>query len=59
YIDPEQLQKLESFLRMHYEMDINMEGIEAIAHLLQRTQSMQEEILKLKNRLRLYEDEQI
>ncbi|MGZ6539755.1 MAG: chaperone modulator CbpM, partial [Bacteroidia bacterium] len=38
YIDPEQLQKLESFLRMHYEMDINMEGIEAIAHLLQRTQ---------------------
>ena len=59
YIDSDQLQKLESFLRMHYEMDINMEGIEAISHLLQRTESMQEEILKLKNRLRLYEDEQI
>ena len=56
YIDSSQLQKLEQFLRMYYEMDINLEGIEAITHLLQRTESMQEEIMKLKNRLRLYED---
>ena len=56
YIDLAQLQKLESFLRMHYEMDINIEGIEAISHLLQRAEFLQDEISKLKNRLRLYED---
>jgi hypothetical protein len=57
YIDLSQLKKLESFLRMHYEMDINMEGIEAITHLLEREESMQNEISKLKNRLKLYEED--
>ncbi len=56
YIDSGQLRKLESFLRMHYEMDINIEGIEAITHLLERAELMQNEITSLKNKLGLYED---
>ncbi len=55
YVDHIQLQKLERFFRMYYEMDINIAGIEAISHLLQRTESMQNELRKLKNRLKLYE----
>lgn len=58
YIDSSQLKKLESFLRMHYEMDINLEGIEAITHLLERADNLQNEIFKLKNRLSLYEGDQ-
>jgi hypothetical protein len=56
FIDTERLLDLEKFVRLHYELDINLEGIEAITHLLQKVQSMQEEINALKNRLFLYED---
>jgi PleD family two-component response regulator len=36
-------------------MDINVEGIEAVSHLLERIQRLQDELTGLKNRLRLYE----
>ncbi len=43
-------------IRLYYELDINLEGIEAIIHLLQRIDThQQEEIIALRNRLRLYE----
>ena len=55
FIDAGQLQQLEKFLRFYYDLDINLEGIETITQLLQRINSMQEEIISLRNRLRLYE----
>ena len=55
YIDARQLQQLEKFIRFHYDLDINLEGIETITHLLQRINAMHEEIISLRNRLRLYE----
>lgn len=56
FIDAEQLQQLEKFIRLYYELDINLEGIESITHLLKRIKSLQDEIITLKNRLRLYEN---
>jgi hypothetical protein len=56
FIDTERLLDLEKFVRLHYELDINLEGIEAITHLLQKIKSLQEEINSLKNRLYLYEE---
>lgn len=55
FIDASQLDRLERFVRFYYELEINVEGIETITHLLQRISYMQEEITDLKNRLRLYE----
>lgn len=55
YIDSEQLGQLEHFIRLHYELDINLAGIEAITHLLERIEKMQHEIRTLRNRLHLYE----
>lgn len=55
FIDADQLQQLEKAVRFYYELDINLEGIETINHLLQRINSLQDEIISLKNRLRLYE----
>ena len=55
FIDASQLQQLEKFIRFYYELDINLEGIETIIHLLKRITSLQNEIIALKNRLRLYE----
>ena len=55
YIDAGQLQQLEKIIRLYYDLDINLEGIETINHLLQRITSLQDEVIRLKNRLRLYE----
>ncbi len=55
FIDVDQLQQLEKFICLHYELDINLEGIETICHLLQRINYMQDEIISLRNRLQFYE----
>ena len=55
FIAATQLTELEKLLRLHYDLDINLEGIDVIIHLLKRLESMQEEMAVLKNRLRLYE----
>ncbi len=49
YIPADELQKLEKFVRLHYDLDINIEGIETINHLLEKIEEMQKEILQLKN----------
>ena len=51
-----QLPQLEKWVRLRYEMDINIEGIEVIHHLLEQVKSMQEEMKFLKSRLGLYEN---
>lgn len=55
FINANQLQQLEKFIQFYYELDINLEGIETISHLLQRVNAMQDEIIILKNKLGLYE----
>ncbi len=55
FIDIVQLPQVEKFIRLYYELDINIEGIETIVHMLQRINSMQAENILLMNRLRLYE----
>jgi hypothetical protein len=55
FIDADQLQQLEKIIRFYNDLDINLEGIETINHLLQKITSLQDEIITLKNRLRLYE----
>jgi len=57
FIDADQLQQIEKYIRFYYELDINMEGIETITHLLHRVISLQDEIIMLRNKLRLYESE--
>jgi chaperone modulatory protein CbpM len=54
YIPQSNLQKLEKMIRMHNELEINIAGIEAITHLLDRVEQMQEELRVLRN-LRLHE----
>jgi hypothetical protein len=55
FIDPGQLLQLEKIVRLYYELDINLEGIETINYLLKRISSLQDEIVSLRNKLRIYE----
>jgi chaperone modulatory protein CbpM len=55
-IEREELARVEQLTRMHQDLEINLEGLEAISHLLERMQNMQDEMRLLRDRLRLYED---
>lgn len=50
-----QLTRIERIIRLHQDLDINLEGIEAIQGLLDRIDYMDREIASLRNRLRFYE----
>ena len=58
FVDSAQLRKLEKIVRLYYELDINLEGIETINYLLQRISSLQDEVLLLRNTLSIYESDQ-
>lgn len=55
YIYESQLYELEKIINLHYDLDINLEGIETVLNLLNRINDLQDEITTLKNRLRFYE----
>jgi len=57
FIDTDQLQQLEKYLRLHYELDINFEEIDTIKHLLLCINALYDEIKALQNRLRLHEND--
>lgn len=56
YLQVNHLQDIERMVRLHDELDINPEGIEAVQVLLKKIDYMQREILLLRNKLRFYED---
>ncbi|SDD26954.1 MerR HTH family regulatory protein [Mucilaginibacter pineti] len=49
-----ELQKLEKLINLH-RLDINLAGIEAITHLLERVEILHEDLQTLRNRLSRYE----
>ena len=55
FIDYEQLQQLECYTRWHYDMDINVPGIDALNNLLDKVKQMQQEMEYLKRQLAVYQ----
>lgn len=55
FIEVEKLPLVEKYIRFYYDLDINLEGIETIVHMLERIAFMQNEMIDLRNKLRLYE----
>lgn len=53
YISPEQLKNIERAIRFHDELNINMEGIDAILNLLKQIDDLQQELTSTKNKLKL------
>ena len=54
YLLVAQLPEVERYSRMYYDLSINMEGIDAIHHLLERMESMRKEINSLQSQLLVY-----
>lgn len=52
----DELDRLEQMIRLHNDLQINLEGLQAVAHLLEKIQLLEQEICLLKNRLRMFEE---
>ena len=56
YVSITQIKTIEKLMRLHFDLDINLEGIQAIYNLLNQVEDLQEQVNVLKNRLDFYED---
>jgi hypothetical protein len=57
FIHQDQLGDLEKIIRLHYELNVNLEGIDVVFNLLEKEREIRKELTALQNRLRLYENE--
>ncbi|WP_297704168.1 chaperone modulator CbpM [uncultured Eudoraea sp.] len=57
YLHQDKISDVEKMIRIHQELNINTEGIDAVFNLLNKIDSLQNELNTLHNRLRLYEND--
>ncbi len=54
FIEYDELSDLEQFIRWYYDMDINVEGIDALQHMLRKVKSLQSEIHQLRSEIEFF-----
>jgi hypothetical protein len=54
-ISKTQINELERMMRLHYDLNINIEGIDAINNLLKKVESLNEHIMELHNKLKRFD----
>ncbi|MBV7440413.1 chaperone modulator CbpM [Weeksellaceae bacterium TAE3-ERU29] len=54
FVEEEIIPELEMFSRWHYDLGINLEGIDAMRHMLQRMNKMKSELEDLRRKLVFY-----
>jgi len=57
YVHEEKLYKVERIIRIHRELNVNIEGIDVVLNLLEKVDTLQNEVYSMQSRLRLYEDD--
>lgn len=55
FIHPDDVPQLEQYSRLYYELNINVPGIDALQHLLEKIRKLQQESTELRHRLNIYE----
>jgi hypothetical protein len=55
FIHQDQISDLEKIIRLHNELNVNLEGIDIVFNLLEKERELRNELNTLKNKLRLYE----
>lgn len=56
-ISMETINEVEKMIRMHHDLNVNIPGIDVALNLLNKIEKMNSELISLKNKLRLYEDD--
>ena len=55
FMDEKNISEIEKMFRLHHDLGINFEGLDAIKQMLKRIQTIEREVDLLQKRLRLYE----
>lgn len=54
YLPVSRLRELERYTHLYYDLSINIEGIDAIRHMLDRMNRLQEEVTQLRRQLQVF-----
>ena len=57
FIHHDQIGDLEKIIRLHNELNVNLEGIDVVFNLLEKERELRNELNALRNRLSLYEND--
>lgn len=55
YLAQDKLYEVEKMIRWHYELEINIEGIDVIYNLLTKINNLQQELTTTQNKLKIYD----
>jgi len=58
HLHQDSLHQVEKILRIHRELRVNLEGVDVVMNILQRQEQLRQELLRVQNRLRRYEDDE-
>jgi hypothetical protein len=56
YIHNDAIYEIEKIIRVHHELEVNLEGVDVVLNLLKKIDSLQKELVAVRNRLLLYEN---
>jgi hypothetical protein len=56
YVAVTHLPQVEKLIRLHSDFNLNADALAVAAHLLEKVDNLQSELLTLRSRLRIYED---
>lgn len=56
YIHQDKISDIEKMIRMYRDLEINIEGIDIAFNLLQKIDELENELISIKNRLKIYEN---
>jgi hypothetical protein len=57
FVHQDKIIDIEKMIRIHHELDVNIEGIDVVFNLLQKVDDLQSELIALQNRLNIYEND--
>ncbi len=56
YLPFDQLKSVEQMVNLHYDLGINIEGLDAISHLLKQIHDLKQRLAETQNKLKLFEE---
>lgn len=57
FLHQDKIRDLEIIIRLHNELNVNLEGIDVVFNLLEKERELRDELNTLKNKLRRYEND--
>jgi len=58
YIPQDHIKTIEKMMRLHFDLEINYEGMDVVMHLLHRIDELEKEVNYLRNKLSIYSAEE-